>query len=135
MGFFEVRKAEFYDDRGEFLNTKWFSKHKPTFKFQEKTFINDTKNPSFKLAKGLLYNTKFYHYNINNPKPLVLNHKVEAGEITSEQLNIIIETDVLKKLNSVNSGFLANLDFKTIAIIAVVCIAGYYIFKNGGIFK
>ena len=126
------RIAYFYDDKGEFIGKRSFSKTAKTFDFQNRSFNAMPESASFNLIKRWYWDIECYHYNINNPNPFFFDKKGEPI-IDSEMYNIQLKTKVARDLNNLaNPGLFANLDFKTIMII-LIAVAVVYMIASGKI--
>lgn len=118
------RVACFYDDKGEYIGKKSFSKTAQTFKFNNKAFNiyhgDDTFLVTSTLIKRWYWDIELYHYNINNPNPIILNKKAEPI-LDSEMYNIQLETKVARDLNDLSKGGLFdNLNMKTVFILIII---------------
>lgn len=124
------RIAIFYDDKGEQIARKGFSKTANTITYGNRSFNVFHDKASTTLIKRWYWNVEQYHYNINNPNPFMLNKKCEPI-LDSENYNIQLNTKVARDLNDLSKkGF--NLDLKTI-LIGLGIIAVAYLLLSGGI--
>jgi hypothetical protein len=124
------RIACFYDDKGEFLDKKSFSKTAKTLDYDNKTYNVFQDNATITKIKRWYWDLELYHYNINNPNPMVLNKKLEPI-LDAEMYNIQLKTKVARDLNDLaNPGF--KLNWKT-GLIAVAVIVIIYMVATGGI--
>lgn len=134
MGFFKLHFAIFFDENGENITTKNIPKDDKKFKFKDKTYNINRKKASYYEKKGLIYNKRYYFYNIGCPDPFKLVKPPQAKIIMDpEQYNTILETKVIKDLNTVKFNILDKLNAKIVIFsLAVIGIIGYIIY-NGGI--
>ena len=124
------RIAVFYDDKGEEIGKKSFSKTDKTFKYKGRSYNNYHDEATFTTIKRWYWDIELYHYNINNPNPMVINKKVEPI-LDSETYNVMLETKVIRDLNNVGAkGLLANITPLQI-IIGVVILVVVYLFATG----
>ena len=86
------RIAVFYDDKGEQLGKKAFSKTSKSFDYAGKSFNIFQDDATFTTTKRWYWDVEQYHYNINNPNPFLLNKKHEPI-MDSEMYNIQLKTD------------------------------------------
>lgn len=132
MIFWRVYKAIFYDDKGDFVEVKQFSRKEKTFKaFGNKSF-NINLNASYFDRKHFFFDKRYFYYNINNPNPILMNKKAEPI-MDSESYNVNLETKVLRDLNELSKGkgWLSNLSTQQIIIILAIIGAIIY-FATGG---
>jgi hypothetical protein len=119
------RIACFYDDKGEFLSKKGFSKTAKTFDYDGKSYNIYQDDATATKVKRWYWDLEEYHYNINNPNPMLLNKKAEPI-LDSEMYNIQLKTKVARDLNDLSKkGLFANLDFKTAMVILIVIVVIY----------
>lgn len=118
------RVAVFYDDKGEQIGRKGFSKTAKLVYFQDKAF-NVFHEASSTLYKRWYWDINQYHYNINNPNPLILNKRSEPI-LDSEVYNVQLKTKVIRDLNDLAKGNLT-LSPKVIIIGLIVIVAIYMI--------
>lgn len=123
--------ALFFDDSGRYVGKKslsWKDKH---FSFARREFNFFPERSSFFKLKTLFRTTKYYHYNLNDPMPLVLSKSVEPV-LDSLVYKSILDSDLVSKLNPKKDdffGFLASWK----GLILLICIgAGIYYFASGG---
>lgn len=123
MGFFTLWRAVFHDDNGEEVGKKGFRASKKEFVFKsgdiKRTYVIDLKNGSYFQLKGLIWDTRYYQYDINSPFPYSLKREKTRminplGEqatqvIDSENLNIQLESKVARDLNRHNDKGLGDL--------------------------
>lgn len=132
MAFFKLHFAVFFNENGEYITTKYISKTKKKFNYKNKTYNIRRKEASYFERKGIIYDRRYYFYNIGNPDPFKLT-KPKKIILDPEQYNTILKTKVMKDLNTVKNPILQKLDTKTVIfIIAGIGIIGYIIY-NGGI--
>lgn len=124
------RIACFYDDKGEFLDKKGFSKTASTLDYGDRSFNVYQDGVTVTKIKRWYWDIELYHYNFNNPNPMILNKKHEPI-IDSEMYNIQLKTKVARDLNDLSKGGL-KLNWKTI-LIGLVIIAIIYALATGGI--
>ena len=122
--------AVFYDDSGYFS-------HLQKIKFSEKTFISQDKTYNFKPNESSCFRfktfwrtNKFYHYNINNPDPLLLKNTGLEVCMDPEVYNKIMENNLIKQLNELNNGFL--LFIKRYWWVILIIIAVIIFISSGG---
>lgn len=132
MAFLNTTTATFYDDKGEYLGKKNFSKKAKNFEYgtsKNKGLYNVILNASFRETSifPLLWKRRTYFYNISNSNPLVLNKKAEPL-LSPEMYFIQIKTEIAKKLNDLaKTGFLEYLTPRNIIIGIVVLVLLYFI--------
>ena len=118
------RIAVFYDDKGEQIGRKGFSKTAKLVNFQDKAF-NVYHEASSTLYKRWYWDINQYHYNINNPNPLILNKKCEPV-LDSEVYNVQLKTKVMRDLNDLAKGNF-NISPKMIIICVIIIAVAYMI--------
>jgi len=124
------RIACFYDDKGEFIGKKAFSKTDKLLDYEGRTFNIFQDGISSTKMKRWYWDVEQYHYNINNPNPFLLNKKCEP-KVDSEVYNIQLKTKVMRDLNDLSKGSIfGNLNAKTIFILAGVAILLYLLFTK-----
>lgn len=122
---FKLYYAKIFDENGQFVKNIWFPKFEKTFKYKSKSYNVKTKEASYYDAKGLLWDNRYYIYNISNPDPILLDKKAEPI-IDPEMYNIQLENQTAKKLNDLAKGsWFKNLDFKTVITIGAVVVGAY----------
>lgn len=130
-------KAIIYNNKGEQIAVVSIKRNEKNFSWDGRTYITNFECTTFFKDRRLFSTHKYFLYNINNPFPLEFNTENENNSIytpdfDTEQLNIMLETKVIKDLNNVNKKLFGNIDIRTLMIIAVIIIGGYYLIKNGG---
>ena len=133
---FTIRKAWLFDDRGEYLDKQWYSKHSNTFNYKDKSFIIKHDNPTYLELSGLFFNTRYYFYNVNNPEPIRLGEKGRLKPIiSSTDFNTVLESSVAKRLNDLAKGGL--FDGMTVkkALIGLAIIGVAYMAFTGKLFS
>lgn len=121
------RVACFYDDKGEFLGKKGFSKTAKILEYRGGSYNIFQEGATFTTLKRWYWDVEQYHYNINNPNPFLLNKKAEPI-IDSEIYDIQLKTKVARDLNDLSKkSWLASLDFKTVIIILAIIVVIYMI--------
>jgi hypothetical protein len=119
------RVAIFYDDKGEQLGKKGFSKVAKTFDYCGNSYNVFADNASFTTIKRWYWDVEQYHYNINNPNPFLLNKKCEPI-LDSEMYNVQLKTKVARELNDLSKSGL-KLDFKTVLIGLGILVVVYMV--------
>lgn len=129
---FTLRKAWLFDDRGEYLDKQWFSKHSNDFRYKDKSYIIKHNNPTYLEFTGIFFNTRFYMYNVNNPEPIMLGIKgARVPIISSTDFNTILESSVAKRLNDLAKGGLFDgLTIKKALIGIGIAVIGYLAFTG-----
>ncbi len=79
------------------------------FKFRNKSFIINLKECTFFEKKGLIWNTRYYFYNLKNPFPLRIKTEYLEPKVDSEFLNIQLENKVARDLNRLGDRGLLSL--------------------------
>lgn len=108
MGLWTLTRAVFYDDDGEEVKKKLFKSTHGNFKDGKRSYIIDLKQSSYFELRGVIWNTRYYSYQLNNPMPMLLNKKHEPI-INTELLNIQLENKVARDLNRVGDNKLSEL--------------------------
>lgn len=123
---FKVYKAKMFNDKGEFVKHIWFPIYAKNFQWKDKAYLIDIKNASYDDKKGLLWDTRYFYYNISNIMPLILNKNIDS-KITPELINIMLKTEIAKKLNDTNkTGVFAFLSKpKNLLIIGIIIVVIY----------
>lgn len=119
------RVANFYDDKGEWIAKKAFSKTANTINFAGGTFNVLHDKASYTLVKRWYWNVYNYHYNINNPDAFKFG-KVAESIISPEVYYVHLNTNMLKKLNDLNKKKF-QLDIKIILLLIGAAILGYFL--------
>lgn len=125
--------AVFYDEAGNFHGKKRISKDTVTFKYCGRAYIFRPKQSSYFKNWNVLWNTKYYSYNLDNPEPLQIRQGYEPV-MTATDFNNISDTAVMKDLISLSrENWLTKLLTPTNMIILGVIIAVlWYMNSNGG---
>jgi hypothetical protein len=133
--FFSPReKAAMLNDDGEVIDYVKIKEKSNTFLYDEGTY-NVKRNKVIPLkSKSFMFDHHLYFYNVGNADPLGFKKGTspEWSPILEPKVyNILLEAEIIKKLNTVDSGFLKNL--KPIYIIGVVVFIGilYYLYTTG----
>lgn len=131
MKLFDLRfvKAVFYDANGNYLAVRKVNKVEPLIKYKGRSY-NYLPESSFTKRKYATHTTYYYHYNINNPMPLVMKSSTEAV-LSPKVYNHILENDLIMKLTPRKLGLLGLLTPKNIIIVLAILAAVYY-FASGG---
>lgn len=128
MGFVKLYFAIFFDENGEYLTTKYFDKTAKKFEYKDKSYNINRKEGSYFEKKGLLYDKRYYFYNIDSSDPFKLKKPAKI-QIDPELYNTILKTKVTKDLNTVSADITDYINAKTIPFILIALgIAGYIIF-------
>lgn len=124
--------AVFFNENGEYITTKHISKTDKKFKYKNKKYNINRKEASYFERKGLIYDKRYYFYNISSSDPYKLT-KPEDVLIDPEMYNDILETKVTKDLNTVKESLLEKIDVKTAIFILLGVGALIYFLVNGGV--
>lgn len=131
--FLKLKKAKMFDDKGEFVENVLFSAKETTFKYRKGSYVIDLNCPSYFDDTNYLWDTRYFFYNIGNPSPKILSKK-EQPIINADVFNVIMETDIMRKLNELSKdGLQKYLTFRNIIIVVGGILVYYYISTNGGI--
>jgi hypothetical protein len=128
--------ACFFDDDGIYIGKKLINIETRSFTYKERSFLFNSKNEFYLSINRFLYNYRYYFYNINNPDLLRISKPINSSVLSSEELEIFINTKKLKELNNLaeESGLVAMLKklLTPLNIIIVVVIIGliYYLSKH-----
>lgn len=135
MGLFTIWRAVFYDNKGEACGKKKFSPDKPNFKYDNKSFIVDLQKGTYFKLRGLIWDTRYYHYQIDNPHPFSLEKDGKfKPAIDSDMLNIQLESKVARDLNRLGDKKLSDLlTPRNLIIGAVILIFLWVYLSKGGI--
>ncbi len=124
-------KAMMFNEAGEFIDYANMPKTDNTFKYKGKAYNIDRKHSSYFKWKGLVWDTRYYFYNIDNCEPLFFNQKRKVI-IEPELYNTFLETEVARKLNNTGKKNFADfLNPKVLLGAVVVAIIGYYLLTGG----
>lgn len=124
------RIGAFYDDKGEYIGKKGFSKTDKSFDFAQGSFNVVPEKVTYTEVKRWYWDVHIYHYNINNPNPFNFSKKVEPI-MDAELYNIMLKTKIARDLNDLAKGNRWDwLNFKTIAIAAVIIGILYALFQG-----
>jgi hypothetical protein len=116
-----------YDDTGFQLGKVRVKYSNLTFKFKGHSYNFKPNDSTFTKIKGFWGTKKYYHYNINNPDPLLLSSSGIKAVMDSKVYTSILENTHIKDLNSLaNSGFLAFLKKYWWLIIPVGLVVWYF---------
>lgn len=123
--------ALFFGDNGEYLGKKKLNYKESTFKYNKGVYhFLPLYSSHFKL-KGIMKTKKYYHYNINNPMPLIIKKNVEPL-FYPKVYKTILDSDLVTKLNPKKNELMDFLfSWKGIVLVLVVGGALYY-FSSGG---
>lgn len=130
MGLFRKYIAQFWDSNGKYIGNKSFNRRKKSFKFGENTYLIRLKQGSYYNRNNLVFglvDKRYYQYIEGVPEPLIMDKKDGIKTMLSaEELNTMIETKQLKKLNDLDKkGILGNLDMKQVILILAIIVGGY----------
>lgn len=125
--------AVFYDDTGDFHGLKRISKNSNTFNYCGRSYVFRPNNSTCFRKNNIFYKVKYYHYNLNNPEPMVLVRNY-SPVLTAQQFNTLIESEVLRKLNNLSRGnwLLELFTIRNLIIVAVFVLVYWYLKNNGG---
>lgn len=103
------------------------------FEWNGGTYVIDRQSAHRDMIKGVIVDQFRYFYNVNNPMPLAFNksNKLFGPMIDPKALNIMMEAEVLKKLNTVDKGLFANIKPQHLIIGAIAVIAIYVMYSKG----
>lgn len=128
--------ANFYDEAGNFHGSKRIDKHTINFRYCRRSFVFRPKHSSFTKKWRILWTEKYYHYNLDNPEPLVFNKGYKEGFeplLTSRQFDTLIESKVMHELNKLSqSGWLEKLLTPANIIIGIVVLILVWWFNHNG---
>lgn len=124
-------KALIFDSSGRLLGMKRISWKKRTFDFENRLYNFLPDNSTFFKIRRLFSTTKYYLYNFDDPNPIVLNG-INQPVVDSEAYKIVLETDLIKKLNDIHSfNILAFLTQPKVIIVILVIIGLIWYFSSG----
>jgi hypothetical protein len=130
--------AIFFDDKGEYLDVCKLKRSQDTFKYgsgkEQRQFNIILDNCTTFNRKGLLFDKRYYFYNINNPMPLILNKRCEPV-FNSKLYNVMMETNVAQQLNDLAKDSFAKYLTPRNIIIAIIIIGVIIYFASGGTLK
>lgn len=125
--------AIFYDSQGHYVGRKKLDFAQPTFTFLHRGYNFIPLKSSFFKVQHVFNSTKYYFYSLDNPNPLLIKNKLETPVLTSEEFGVLLETDVIKKLNDLSKkNWLLELLTPTNLIILAVVIGLVYWFSTKG---
>lgn len=131
MGFFKKYYGNMYDDRGEFEKSTKITVSAGVFKYKNKSYNIDLKEGSVFFKKGIIIDRYYYDYNISNSNPIKKDKKSEPI-FNPELYNMMLETKVVRDLNSLVKSNLSELLTPQNIMIVVGGIAVIYYFSTGG---
>lgn len=118
--------AVFYDDNGNYHGRKRIKKDSSVFSYCGRSYVFRPFHSTFFKDTGMIWKTRYYHYHVNNPEPLIIKQNYKPF-MTASQFNIVIETDALKKLNDLaNESLLSKIFTAKNIIIGLIAIAIIY---------
>ena len=134
--------AVFVDENGKQREILPVNNKDNKFKENKQLYIKDkNKYSNLTLTDKVYYFFKrentyfFYQYNCSEPINLTKEKLTKANDnqpYIAEDINTILETNVLKSLNTAKSDFFGNLSMKQVMIGVGIVIAFIYIMMNGG---
>ena len=129
--FFSAKeKALILDDNGEEITKVDIKRKSKIFVYNNGTYnVKRGELRPFKSTKFFFFNHLTYFYNIGNPDPLRFN-KPDGGWkpiLDPKTYNIMLEVEVIRKLNTLNNGFLKNLKPIHLILGAIAIGVIYYI--------
>ena len=132
MGILTIDKAVFFGRNGEEVGKKVIPViHKRDhFNFGQKSFVIDLKNCSYFDKWGLIWNTRYYFYNLENLFPLKIEQSINP-QIDSDFLNVQLENKVARDLSRTGGNFLQNLLSPRNIIIGVILAFVIYVLATG----
>ena len=112
---------------------KYKSEWKETIDKKDHRFVLNRKLDKYITIKGFWKNYRYYVFNKDHINPISLSYN-EAPKFHSADLDILLETKVLKDLNTVQTdGWLSNIKLKHVLIgLAILAVIIY--FMRGGTF-
>ena len=134
--------AVFVDENGKQREILPVNNKNNKFKENEQLYLKDkNKYSNLTITDTVYYFFKrentyfFYQYNYSEPINFTKDKLTKANDnqpYIAEDINTILETNVLKSLNTPKSDFFANLSTKQIMIGVGIVIAFIYIMMTGG---
>lgn len=119
-----------YDDTGHYIDKVKVKYSSPTFTFRDFAFNFKPNDSSFLKVKGFWGTKKYYHYNINNPDPLLLKKGDIKPIMDSKTYKAILENKLVQELNSLVDGTFLAFIKKYWWLILIIGFAVWY-FASG----
>ena len=119
-----------YDDT---VDTVKIKRNKSSFEYDNGTY-NVSRNKAYRdTIKGLTKTTHRYFYYIGNPNPLGFYKDSRTIEplMDSELYNKLLESEVLKKLNTVNMNWFKDIKLGHVVVGLAVVAAIIYVLTQG----
>ena len=130
-------KCAIFDDNGKHISTIKVpvGENRVVVKINgKKRAYNVLRDKATKVrVKKIIDDEDYYFYNINDPMPQSIKKEV-TPVIDSETYNIMLEAEVIKKLNSLTSkGLFGNLNPTVVVTVLIIIVVGYYLFSGGSL--
>lgn len=125
--------AVFYGNHGEYIGQKKLNYNERYFEYKGGNYNFIPEKASFMKRVGIIMKTKYYHYNIGEPMPLLFDRKVRPV-ISADVYKMILDSDLVKKLNPKKMSLLDLVGgWKGIILILVIGAIIYYLVSGGDI--
>lgn len=124
--------ACFYDDKGLYVGCKTINYRDYSFKYKGRVYNFVPDRSSFTILSHLIFRKhKLYHYNIYNSNPILFNGD-NKPIIDNSVYKRVLDSDLIKKLNTPKSDFLDFIKNPKFIILFIVGIFALYYFTKGG---
>lgn len=133
-------KANFHDDKGEHIGSKYFDPRKETFDYLNETYNYSTATYSFQTEKRfwLIFKRRTYYYTKGIPDPIDFTRGENRGKTVpfdAQKYSIMLKTKVAKDLNTPKENpLMALLTPRNIIIV----VGAFFVIRwlmNGGLGK
>lgn len=123
--------AVFYDNHGTYLGQKKLKYQERFFSYKGNAYNFIPEKSTWFKRVGIFTKTKYYHYNIFDAMPLVLDKKCQPL-MHNDTYKAILDSDLVKKLNPKNTSLLDLIGGWKGAIVILIIGAAIYYFASGG---
>ena len=119
----------FYDDKGEKIGTTTFKPTEDYFYFKQGAYKIDVLNASeddfnvFPFPLSWVWRKRKFFYNINYQNPYIFRKGEILPPISPKDLNKLLESDVLVKLNTPKKKLNINWKYVIIGVVGLIIIA------------
>lgn len=135
INFFDKTKyrAIIFNENGEQVGTVKLDRSKQGFKFKDGQYNIKWDCKTHLKRENFFHKFKYFMYIFNNPDPIEFDNEKNNFQtiFNAEQYNVMLETDIARKLNNLVGGLGQFLTGKNILIMLGVGAVAYY-FLSGG---
>ncbi len=127
----KVNRGVIYDENGKSIKIKTFRPLSKFFSWDTRSYNIDLHNGSWFKVRGLMWDTYYYHYRVDDPNPLVIKTQVQPI-MNSDLYNTMLETKVTRDINNLAKSKLSQFLTPKNIIIGLAIIGIIVYFARGG---